>query len=530
VVTWLFWVALPAAALLPAVMRWRAVRAAVRRDLARERGRRWMLAGLGAGLALFGLTLLALVFETRLELPAAGLAVIGVMMVAAARARPALHPGLHGFGRTLPRDGLELVDLETGERRALRRWLRDAAPAASVAPVLALCVFLALRLPERSMGLALLGLAATAPFTLIPWRWLWVMPVWLAFAPGMLLWQAARLQPTLPPGWWASPVTEVRCTGAVRMAPDRPQAWCVEASKSTVFAFNPASGLALLEQSVPARASVLSANAAHAWLVDRYAPALVRAGADGAATLPGYVVAGAVVDRDERLWVFNISDQIFRLEPEYPLPANDGLGEYSAGFIPGGESTLMNTEAGLLGNFAQAVGVSPSGDVWVGSLRGANVLEAGASEWRVVGEAEGVRGPVLGFAFGLEGEVWLLWGAHAPGGSAWGVSVGRLGGKWEHWLLGAQTQAELPLSTQAMAIDRQGRVWLATQSLARQEKLLVVVSPGEGAANYPLGAFPATGPYAYGGSLWREGYGVLADGRGGIVLRAGAEGGWRWLP
>jgi hypothetical protein len=59
---------------------------------------------------------------------------------------------------------------------------------------------------------------------------------------------------------------------------------------------------------------------------------------------------------------------------------------------------------------------------------------------------------------------------------------------------------------------------------------LVVLSPGGAAAIYPLGQFPATGPFAYGGSLWRDGYGVLSDGRGGIILRAGPEGGWRWLP
>jgi hypothetical protein len=190
----------------------------------------------------------------------------------------------------------------------------------------------------------------------------------------------------------------------------------------------------------------------------------------------------------------------------------------------------VDTQTGLLDDFAQALSVSPGGDVWVGSLRGASVLPAGSGQWQMVGEAAGVSGPVVDIAFGPDESVWLLWGVRSSNNAHWGVSVGRLGGTWQHLPLGQQTQAELPLSTQPLAVDRHGRAWLATQSLARREKLLVVVSPAGTTATYLLGEFPRTGPYAYGGSLWRDGYGVLSDGQGGIVLRAGHEGTWRWLP
>jgi hypothetical protein len=185
----------------------------------------------------------------------------------------------------------------------------------------------------------------------------------------------------------------------------------------------------------------------------------------------------------------------------------------------------------MLDNFAHGVRVSPAGDVWVGSVRGASVLRAGAAEWQRLDHAQGLRGGVRDFAFAPDGAVWMLWDLGARRGVRnWGVSAWHADGGVHELELGRLTQFEPPLSRQPLAVDAAGGVWIVTQSLARREKTLVVAMPDGEVSVYSLGKLPLTGPFAYPGTRWWESYGVLGDGQGGVVLLADNTLTWRWKP
>ena len=74
------------------------------------------------------------------------------------------------------------------------------------------------------------------------------------------------------------------------------------------------------------------------------------------------------------------------------------------------------------------------------------------------------------------------------------------------------------------------RMLMLTANDAQRERYLGVVVPGEAPQVYSLGPFPYNGPWAYGGGLWRDTYGVIPDGTGGVLWYAGPEIPWRRLP
>jgi hypothetical protein len=128
-----------------------------------------MLTGMVTSRPLLCVTRPAVAFDPHLDLPVADLFVVSIMLVSAISAEPALHLGPQGFVRRLHQDGLELVERETTKRRTLRGWRERALPLASLLPALLHpCVSGA----EAAGALAWLRLAVSAPFTLIPWRWL----------------------------------------------------------------------------------------------------------------------------------------------------------------------------------------------------------------------------------------------------------------------------------------------------------------------------------------------------------------------
>jgi hypothetical protein len=191
----------------------------------------------------------------------------------------------------------------------------------------------------------------------------------------------------------------------------------------------------------------------------------------------------------------------------------------------------MRRADGLLTNTAAAVRVSPAGDVWVGTVGGASVLRAGQSAWETVSVDANVPALVINFAFAPDGTVWMLWQPRPGylGPSAWAASGLRPDGGWTHLPLGPDTGLDLPLAEDALAASGDGRVWFVSQSIPRRERYLGVVVPGEAPQVYSLGPFPFNGPWAYGNGLWRDTYGVIPDGTGGVLVYAGPEVPWRRL-
>ncbi len=507
---------LPILATLPALARLRRAQAAHTRGLLRPPGWHWLLAGLTAAQALIWLALLSLIYPTRLEWPLAALLALAVLVVAAHSARAHAHPGLHGLRRPLPRDGLDLIERE---QRAARRpfrarlWAR-IQPVAPLLPALLVLASLAALAPARWFSLALLALTLTAPLLLIPYRRLWLLPLGLALPLGVLLSQALVLRPSLPPGWWTQPLTTAHCLGALSLAGDPPRAWCVDVFRAQVAGFDPASGRLAVRADVPEAVRLFAANGPFAWVQQNPAQGLVRVGAEGVRSIRVGSAQTGAADPQGRLWVIDVSQELSLYQPD-------------------GTEQRLRAADGLLNNTANVVRVSPAGDVWVGSFNGLSVLRAGAADWQTIDRAAGAPGVIHSLAFGPDGGVWMLWQPRPGYGVVfdWGLSALYPDGTWVHRALGPETQLELSRSEHPLAIDSQGRAWFVTQSLPRHERYLGLVTSGQPPQVYPLGPFPAAGPYAYSGPLWRDTYGVLNDGQGGIILYRGPEEGWwRWRP
>jgi ligand-binding sensor domain-containing protein len=197
-----------------------------------------------------------------------------------------------------------------------------------------------------------------------------------------------------------------------------------------------------------------------------------------------------------------------------------------------GQLRRLSSADGLLNNTANIVKVSPQGEVWVGSISGASVLRAG--RWQTYGAEAGVPGSVINFAFARTGEVWLMWQAR-PGYSPpanWGVSQLTTEGVQRHVELGALTGLEAPRTSDALAVDGEGRLWFVTQSILKREKFLGVADREGRVEIYSLGQFATSGLYQYGGNgLWQNSFGVMPDGAGGILLYNGDSHSWRrWRP
>jgi hypothetical protein len=540
----LFTYILPLLATLPVLYRLRAARAAQRRGLLRQRGWHWLLRALAASAAMLWLAQAALVYRASPALPAAALAALGVMLAGAYLARRDLHPGLRGFRRSLPRDGLEIIERETQRPPIWRRALLRLRPVLTLLPALLVLGTIAAHQPNRWPGFALLALLLPAPLLLVPWRWQWLLPAGMALPLALLLSQAAAMASGLPAGSWAWPISGARCPGVVRAAPEQPRAWCADARTGRVYAIDLPGGRLAARADVSEAARVFAASGSTGWVQQIPAHGLVRVTAEGRAAPEPLRVNSAhqgAADIDGRLWVIDVSRELTLFEPGHP-------------------ARPLGTRDGLLNATANVVRASPRGDIWVGGISGLSRLRRGSSTWETIDRQQGVPGAVLDFAFGPDGAVWLLW-QERPGYGAqtdWGASRLLPDGTWLHLPLGTLTQLDVPRSEAPLAVDGQGRLWFATQSLPRRVKVLGIVAPaavsaaadadGTGGADgangangadaatqnirvalYPLGAFETTGLYVYGGSLWRDTYGVAADGTGGVLVFSGPAGEWmRW--
>jgi hypothetical protein len=431
-----------------------------------------------------------------------------------------VHPGLRGLRRPLPRDGLDLIATEARRAAVLGRLALPGRAWLAVLPALALLAWLAAQAPARWLDLALLALLTPAPLLLVPYRWQWALPALLWLPLGVLAARALTLQPALPAGWWLSPLAAAPCPALLRAEPGQPHAWCVDPA-TRAYRLDALSGRVLDQWRVADAARVFAAAPGAAWVQQLPARGLVQL-APGAAPQPIAVrsaVQGAA-DAGGRVWVIDVGQQLWVVEP-------------------GAEPRRLRAAEGLLNNTASVVQVSPAGDVWVGSIGGASVLPAGAAldapgAWRRLGAPLGAPGAVLNFAFGPDGTVWMLW-QPSPGyspSSDWGVSGLAPTGAWTHLPLGPRTGLDLPRADNPLAVDGQGRVWFVTQSIPLHTRTLGVADPEPGAAPalYPLGPFPTAGPYAYPAGAWRDGYGVIPDGAGGVIVYVGPAEPWRrWV-
>ena len=502
----LYWLwLLPALTLLATLIRFRYLRLAHRRGLINSRGWRWMLLALAGGQALIWLTQLSLLYPTNALLPQAGLAAIGLMLIALRKACPHVHSGLHGLQRPLPRDGLELIERDEHRRRTAPRWV-------SLLPGLGLLLYIAAHHPERWLGFTLLALTFIAPLILIPYRRYWLLPLLFLPASLMLVRQSSALRESLPHGAWIAPITGAQCKGQLRVSAQR--AWCVNPLTGTVYQFDLRTGLVTLQTEIPESARVFAANGNDGWIQQSPAQGLIRMeAASGAATSVRVLSAHTgAADPRGRLWVIDVGDEltVYDGESATPLRARDGL----------------------LNNTAFAVKVSPGGDVWVTSIEGVSWLPEFEIGWRTLNLRTELSGAVRSLAFAPDGTVWLLW--QARNARSWGVVVlTRNGFLADSVDLGALTGLPFPAPEDALAVDGLGRVWFVSQSVSPREKYLGLLTFEKGepiVSLFSLGAFAASGPFTYGGALWENSFGVIADGEGGILLFNG-EAGWRqWRP
>lgn len=484
---------LPLLAALPTLARARAAYRAQRRGLLRPRGWRWLLGALVAAQALIWCAHRALTHPTNLWLPGLGLALVGLMLLATRAARAETHVGLRGFQRALPRDGLEIIENAPRHNRDFLLAL----------PALSLLFALALYHPERRLDFLWLGIITGAPLTLIPYRAQWLAPAWMLAPLAVLLAHAWSARPTLPPGDWTTPIGGARCAGQVRVV--APRAWCFNPFTHTLYGFNLGTGLVVLEAQVPEGARLFAASADTAWVQQIPASGLIRVDAAGQEKIPVLSARFGAADALNRLWVIDVGQELTR--------------------YAGDAATPIRARDGLLNNTANVVKVSPAGEVWVGSIGGASVLRG--EVWQTY-----AFNAVINFAFGAEGQVWLVWQAR-PGYGAltdWGASELVNGAVARHIEIGRLTGLEAPRNEDALAADGRGRLWFTTQSIPRREKFLGVLD--ETGRIYSLGHFATTGPHAYNaGTLWATVFGVASDGAGGVVLFNGEDEGWkRWRP
>lgn len=494
---------LPPLSSLAALSKLRAARAAHARGMMSQRGWRWMAGGIAAAQTSMWLAQLAVVYQASILPPAAALAALSAALFAMRAARAEIHPGLRGLQRALPRDGLDVI-----EARPTRRadWLL-------VAPSLLIILGAALAHPERWPPLALLGMIHAAPLLLIPYRRQWLSPALLALPLLALAAQAASLRAALPDGLWAAPINGARCSGQIKLFAG--SAWCANPTEAAVYQFDMETGFVKIARPVQEAVRIFAANASRAWVQQSPARGLVVVDEHSTGAQPLVSAHLGAADSDDRLWVIDVG-------MELTLYAN-------------GEATRLLSADGLLNNTANIVKVSPAGDVWVGSIGGLSYLRAGESLWRTLDKPSGVPGPVINFAFGPNDTVWMIWKAR-PGFSApteWGLTaLDAANGEMRHYDVGPATGLEAPLGEDGLAVDGYGRLWLATQSIVRREKILAIVTLDDGSPQvYSLGMFSTGGPFAYGFGLWQNSFGVVSDGAGGIILYNADDWPWRrWRP
>jgi hypothetical protein len=154
------------------------------------------------------------------------------------------------------------------------------------------------------------------------------------------------------------------------------------------------------------------------------------------------------------------------------------------------------------------------------------VLRAGANNWQTLDRAAGVPGNVQAIAFGPDNTVWVLWlvPPQAAAFQAWGVSTLSSDGAWTHRAVGDEVQHGFSPSEDPLAIDGRGGAWVVTQQASPPQRVLIHAPAGRPAQAYPLSPLTPTN------SIWRDPFGVVPDGAGGIYLYIGNDGWWRWRP
>ncbi|MFQ5410567.1 MAG: hypothetical protein ACE5FI_19325, partial [Anaerolineales bacterium] len=202
---------------------------------------RWALAGCAA---FWSLTFLAAYFETELWIPVLAALLVVVMALLTRAARAGVHPGLRGFLRPLPADGLALFEeIHAPTAQRVRQWARRVAPLAPLLVLLALGAGSQVR--RWPVLLALAG-GLAAPLLLIAYRSAWVSPLALLLVTTTLGWRAASLDARLPAGTWTTPWAAARC--AARVVPaGNGTAWCVNPHTQVIYHFQLGSG-GVLEQ------------------------------------------------------------------------------------------------------------------------------------------------------------------------------------------------------------------------------------------------------------------------------------------
>jgi len=511
----LYWVwLLPGLTTLVTLHRLRRLHLAYRRELVAASSARWLLAGLIAAQTLIWIFQLALVYQTNLWLSVSSIGLIGVMLISARVARAGTHPGLWGLQRRLPQDGLELLRLE---RQSSRERLLSTDTLFNWSPLIpawSVIGLVAWAQPERWIEFAVCGCAAAAPVLVAPHKRRWLAPLFLLFPVMFVFVQSLSLSARLPPGRWETPITGARCRGQIRI--QGRAAWCANAGMATVYKFDARSGVVDLEIRIEEAARVFAANAERAWVQQSPARGLILVDAATAASTPIRVLSAhsGAADPANRLWVIDVGDEL-------SVYVED-------------EVNQLRSRDGLLNNTAAAVRISPGGDVWVGSLGGLSWLPAGETYWVTADQGAGLPGAIRNFAFEAapEAGVWLIW--QGRGLQAWGViRLGEDGSLSNLIDIGNLMHLEFPLAEDAIAVDVYGRVWFVTQSIPAREKYLGIYTPGVDppVELYSLGMFPTSGPYIYGGGLWKSSYGVVSDGEGGILLFNDVSTPWRrWRP
>lgn len=511
----LYWVwLLPVLTALVTLHRLRRLHLARRRDLIAASSARWLMIGFLAAQTLVWIFQLALVYQTSVWLPAFGASLISLMLVSARAARAGIHPGLRGLARRLPRDGLELLRLERQSSRERLLNIDTLLNWSPLIPAWSVIAFAAWMHAERRMEFALFGFATAACLLVAPHKQRWLAPLFLLLPVMYMFVQSWSLGAGLPPGRWETPVVGARCRGQIRIR-DR-AVWCVNAETTTLYKFDSRSGVVDLELHIEEAARVFAANANQAWVQQSPARGLIRVDATTAESAPIRVLSAhsGAADPANRLWVIDVGDE---------------LSVYA-----GSETRQMRSRDGLLNNTAAAVRISPTGDVWVGSAGGLSWLPASETEWRTLDQSAGLPGTIRNFAFepAPEAGVWLMW--QGRGLRQWGViRLGANGSVSGLIDIGSLMHLEFPLAEDALAVDAYGRVWFVSQSIPAREKFLGIHTPGADppVELYSLGSFPTSGPYTYGGGLWKSSYGIVSDGEGGILLFNDVTAPWRrWRP
>ncbi len=489
---------LPAAAAAGLWWRYRQMQPAARLGLARPRAWRRLQGALALAGALQALALASLHLETALWAPGLALLATGGAAVLARQAAAEVHPGLRGFTRPLPTDGLAIIERDLrAKAHAARSWAWRLAP---VLPALTVLLLPAALDPRRWWLWLAVGMCMLAPILVMPLRPFWVLMLPILFALGVLIWNSADLKARLPQGTWTTPWLAARCSARVALAGDG-TAWCVNILTREAVHFRLSTGAVLDRYRVNDGWEVVTANPLGAWVNRKPFNRLTYLSDGQAQDVDLLYPIEAVGPVSDELWFI------------------DGLRRLLVYAGPGLPDRITTRHA-LMPSAANVVKVTPDKTVWVGLVSGVSWREPATGMWRTYGRSEGVRGSVRDLALGPDGTVWLLQTFdYARFESVWLLSPLR-GETVGHSVDLARLTGLSPApGRDAIAVDGLGRVWFTAASYTGWEKFLGVLNP-DGSLAYPpfsLGRLTSTDPYRF----QDVAYGVLSDGKGGIYLYNG---------